>query len=128
VTGQLDVAWDDRSPAREALGDEERFAILRRLLHDPAIELRDRFAGAVMLLYGKPLTHIAALPTAAVNIDRGGQVTLRLGRGDVTLPDPLDGIALAFDPNSSTALALRVGCYLGVTPGRTSPQTRSGSD
>ncbi len=91
----LDVPWADRPPARDALADEERFAILRRLLHDPTVELLDRFAGSVMLLYAKPLTHIAALRTTAVGVHTDGQVTLRLGRGDILLPGPLDQLALA---------------------------------
>lgn len=72
-----------------------RFAILRRLLHDPELDPRDRFAGSVLLLYGKPITHIAALRTAAINVDADGQTTLRLGRGEIPLPEPLGSIALA---------------------------------
>jgi hypothetical protein len=95
VIGPLDVAWDDRLPARPALDDDRRFAILRRLLHDREIDLRDRFAGGVLLLYGKPITQIAALRTTAINVDAGGQVTLQLGRGETPLPEPLGAIALA---------------------------------
>jgi hypothetical protein len=47
VTGRLDVAWDDRSPARRALADDERLAILRRLLHDPEIDLLLALAGGL---------------------------------------------------------------------------------
>ncbi len=94
MTGALEVAWDDRLPTREAISDHVRFAILRRLLHDPDVDLRDRFAGSVLLLYGKPLTRIAALTTSAVSIDATSQTTLRLGRGDIQLPEPLDTIAL----------------------------------
>ena len=35
MTGALNVDWDDRLPTRPAIDDEQRFAILRRLLHDP---------------------------------------------------------------------------------------------
>ncbi len=56
VVGTLAVDWDDRQPTREALGDRERFAILRRLLHDEDIDVRDRFVGSALLLYGKPIT------------------------------------------------------------------------
>jgi hypothetical protein len=96
VTGPLDVEWDNRLPTRPSLSDDQRFALLRRLLHDREIELRDRFAGAVLLLYGRPFTQIAAMKTTAIGVDAGGQATLRLGRGEVPLPEPLGAIALAF--------------------------------
>ncbi len=93
--GQLHVAWDDRLPGRPALDDEERFAILRRLLHDSTIDLRDRFAGSLLLLYGKPITRIAALRTTSISVDHDSQTTLQLGRGGIPLPEPLGAIALA---------------------------------
>jgi hypothetical protein len=95
VTGPLDVEWDDRLPTRPSLSDDQRFALLGRLLHDRDIELRDRFAGAVLLLYGRPFIHIAALKTSAIGVDQDGQTTLQLGRGAIPLPEPLAAIALA---------------------------------
>jgi len=95
VTGGLRVEWNDRVPTREAITDEQRFAILRLLLHDDDVDLRDRFAGSVLLLYGKPITKIARLRTTDVKTTTDGTVTLRLGRGETPLPEPLGTIALA---------------------------------
>ena len=95
VVGSLEVAWHDRVPTRRALDDERRFAILRRFLHESELDLRDRFVGSVLLLYGRPLTRIAALRTGAVHIRKGGFVALELGRGLIPLPEPLSAIALA---------------------------------
>jgi hypothetical protein len=95
VTACMNVAWDDRLPTRPALSDDERFAILRGLLHDRRVDLRDRFAGSVLLLYGRPLTRIASLRTSAIGVGDDGQTTLELGRGQVPVPEPLDAIALA---------------------------------
>jgi len=95
VTSRLAVEWDDRVPTREAITDEQRFAILRRLLHDNDVALRDRFAGSVLLLYGKPITKIAGLRTTDIDSTTDGTVTLRLGRGSTPLPEPLGAIALA---------------------------------
>jgi hypothetical protein len=94
VTGTLDVAWDDRPAGRHAIDDEQRFAILRRLLHDETVDARDRFTGSVLLLYAQPVTRIAVLTTSDIDVTRDGQVTLRLGRGTVPLPGPLAQIAL----------------------------------
>jgi hypothetical protein len=93
VTGPLDVAWDDRPATRTAIGDEQRFGVLRRLLHEHELDLRDRFAGSVLLLYGKPTTKIATLRTTDIHTTPDGEVTLRLGRGEIPLPEPLAQIA-----------------------------------
>jgi hypothetical protein len=95
VTGALHVDWDDRLPTRPAIDDEQRFAILRRLLHDPELDPRDRFAGSVLLLYGKPITQIAALRTTDIHTTPDGEITLRLGRGEIPLPEPLAQVARA---------------------------------
>jgi hypothetical protein len=95
VAGSLEVAWDDRLPTRQALDDDQRFAILRRFLHESDLDLRDRFVGSVLLLYGRPLTRIAAMRTSAVHAREDGVVALRLGRGEIPLPEPLDATALA---------------------------------
>lgn len=95
VTGALNVDWDDRLPTRPAIDDEQRFAILRRLLHDEELDPRDRFTGSVLLLYGKPTTRIAALRTTDVHTTPDGEITLRLGRGEIPLPEPLSAIAQA---------------------------------
>jgi hypothetical protein len=95
VTGVLSVDWDDRLPTRPAIDDEQRFAILRRLLHDSDLDPRDRFTGSVLLLYGKPITQIAALRTTDIGTTPGGEVTVRLGRGEIPLPGPLAQVAQA---------------------------------
>lgn len=93
LTGTLDVDWDDRLPTRPAIDDEQRFAILRRLLHEPGVDPRDRFTGSVLLLFGKPVTWIAALSTTDIHTAANGEITLRLGRGEIPLPEPLAAIA-----------------------------------
>jgi hypothetical protein len=95
VTGALEVDWDDRPATRPAIDDEQRFGILWRLLHDQELDLRDRFVGSVLLLYGKPITWIVALRTTDIGTTPDGMITLRLGRGEIPLPEPLAGIAQA---------------------------------
>ncbi len=41
-------------------------------------------------------TQIAAMKNTAIGVHAGGQATLRLGRGEVPLPEPLGALALAF--------------------------------
>lgn len=71
--------------------DEQRWAQLTRLLHDDQLDLTDRVAGALLLLYGQQLSRIAAMTTDQV-ITRQDKVFVRFGRDDVHLPEPLAGL------------------------------------
>ena len=73
--------------------DEQRWAQIRRLLHDDSLELTDRVAGALLLLYGQQLSRIVAMTTDQV-ITRADKVFLRFGRDDVHIPEPLAGLLL----------------------------------
>jgi hypothetical protein len=95
VTGALHVDWPYDFPQQPALQDEQRFAVLRRLLDDHDIGLRERFAGSVLLLYAQPLTRIAQLRTADITTTDSGETAITIARGAITLPEPLASIALA---------------------------------
>jgi hypothetical protein len=76
-----------------ATGQDRRAALLARLLHDDALDLTDRVAGAVLLLYGQQLSRITALTTEHVAC-RDGTVFLRLGPHEVAVPEPLATLIL----------------------------------
>ena len=63
-----------------------------RLLHDDQLDLTDRVAGALLLLYGQHLTRIAALTTDQITC-HGDDVHLHLG------PDPIDAPRPARHPD-----------------------------
>jgi len=49
----------DRRSARthvEPISSEDRLSVVRRLLHDDEVDLRDRVAGLLILIYAQPLT------------------------------------------------------------------------
>jgi len=99
-------------PARthvEPISHDERLGVVRRLLHDDAVDLRDRVAGLLILIYAQPLTRILALKIEDVMINDGERVYLRLGRDPLELPDPLAHLTatLARNPagRASTAIA-----------------------
>lgn len=71
-----------------ATGEDQRAALLARLLHDDGLDLTDRVAGAILLLYGQQLSRITALTTGHLTC-RDGTVFLRLGTHDVAVPEPL---------------------------------------
>ena len=85
-------------PAARAVGvgtdEDERWNLLRRLLHEDSIDTTDRVAGALLLSYGQQLSRITAITRDQVT-RRDGHVGLRLGRGDeVIVPEPLAGLLL----------------------------------
>jgi hypothetical protein len=49
----------------------------------------------VLLLYGKPTTRIVSLRTTDIQTTAAGVITLRLGRGEIPLPEPLATVAQA---------------------------------
>jgi len=95
VSGALHADWPYDFPQRPPLQDEQRFAVLRRLLDDHDIGLRERFAGSVLLLYAQPLTRIAQLRTGDITTADSGEVAITVARGAIVLPEPLASIALA---------------------------------
>ncbi len=90
------------------IAEEERLALVARLLHDFSVDLRDRVAGCLLLIYAQPLSRIVVLTISDVaQVD--DRIELRLGPVPLELPDPLSGLALALarDPPRpvSTAVA-----------------------
>jgi hypothetical protein len=78
-------------PARRsgtAASQDERWALAARLLHDHTLDLTDRAAGCLLLLYGQQLSRIAAMTTSQVT-SRDNTIFVRFGRYDVPVPEPL---------------------------------------
>jgi hypothetical protein len=81
-----------RHAPRHATGQDERWALVARLLHDDSLDLTDRVAGALLLLYGQQLSRITAMTTDRV-ITCGPQVFVNFGgNDDVLVPEPLAGL------------------------------------
>ena len=68
-------------PARasgDTAGQDQRWALAARLLHDDTLDLTDRAAGCLLLLYGQQLSRIAAMTITQVST-RDDAVHVRLG-------------------------------------------------
>jgi len=77
--------------AGTAISPEQRWELIRRLLHDQALDLTDRAAGCLLLLSGQHLSRTAVMTTGQI-ITRDGQVLVRFGQHEVPVPDSLGQI------------------------------------
>jgi hypothetical protein len=84
---QLTISAPPRATG-PAISQDQRWALAARLLHDTALEPTDRVAGCLLLLYGQPLSRIAAMTTSQVT-RHDDQTLIRLGRHDMPVPGPL---------------------------------------
>jgi hypothetical protein len=66
---------------------EHRWSIARRLVHDSTLDIADRVAAALVVLYAQPISRIVALTTADVHIV-DGTVTVALGPDQLEPPEP----------------------------------------
>lgn len=78
------------SRAGPTADEDTRWALARRLLHEPGIAAIDRVAGCFLLLYGQQLSRIAGMTRAQVR-NHGTELTVRFGRNDAAIPEPLAG-------------------------------------
>jgi hypothetical protein len=70
------------------LDGEQRLGIVGTLLGDESVDLRDRVAGCLVLIFAQPVTRIAMLTIDAVH-DDVEPVRISLGREPLELPEPL---------------------------------------
>jgi len=89
----LDVAatrWDGPTGS---IDSEARWEQARRLLHDDSINVDDRVAGLLVLLYAQWPAAVSRLTLDHVSTD-AQHMQLRLGRDPITLPEPLAALVL----------------------------------
>ena len=75
----------------EPLASETRLRLVRRLLEEEGLDLRDRVGGCLILLYAQPLSRILMLTSDRVSTT-GGRVVIHLGRTPLELPEPLGAL------------------------------------
>ena len=108
-------------PDREVfVDDEQRWDLVRRLLHDDSLATVDRVAGQLVLLYGQKVSRIIQLTIDDVT-EADGLVQLRLGRHPLVIPDPLDQLILQLVDNRrdrplSGTQTTTTGCSPAVFP------------
>jgi hypothetical protein len=79
--------------AGTATDPEQRWALVSRFLHDDTLQVTDRVAGSLLLLFGQQQSRIAAMTTSQV-IRRGNDISVSFGRHDIPVPRPLGDLLL----------------------------------
>jgi hypothetical protein len=88
LAGDIQIPTRPGTQPGQALPDRERWQVLDRCLHDQTLPVADRVAGALVLLYGQPLSHVVTLDSDSVQ-RRDGYTYLTLGSCPVRLPREL---------------------------------------
>jgi hypothetical protein len=78
----------DRSAEPRPVPEQQRLALLDRFLHDENIDLVDRVAGSLVLLYALPLSRVHRLRLTDLHAGPDG-LMLQLGADPVPVPEPL---------------------------------------
>lgn len=117
----LDIPGPQRHTGT-AIADSQRWDLAARLLHDDSIDITDRVAGCLVLLFGQAMTRIAALTTSQITCHDDG-VTIQLGQHDVPVPEPLGKLLLTLiaDGKPYTGIGTppeRKWLFPGLLPGR----------
>lgn len=121
ATGRFEIPGP---PLREgtALDDDQRWAIVVRLLHEDGLCLTDRVAGCLVLLYAQQLSRIVAMTLDQV-ISDGDDVYLSLGAGPAPVPEPLGSLVVKLVATGRSHVGLgspppHTWLFPGLHPGR----------
>jgi hypothetical protein len=113
-----------RPPRRAgtAIGDSQRWDLVIRLLHDDSIQVTDRVAGCLVLLFGQNMTRVAAMTTSQVT-RHGDGVYVQFGQHAVPVPSALGSLLLTLiadgKPNTGTGSpAVSQWLFPGLLPGQ----------
>lgn len=117
----LDIPGPQRNTGT-AISHGQRWDLAARLLHDDSIDVTDRAAGCLVLLYGQTMTRIAALTTSQTSRYDDG-VTIQLSQHHVPVPAPLGDLLLTLladgKPNAGMGTpAKQTWLFPGLLPGR----------
>jgi hypothetical protein len=88
ITGPLTVIPPTTRRHTDPLDADRRRVLLRTLLTDQQIDLRDRVAGLLIVVFSQRISHLVLLTTDDVH-EHDGQVHLAIGRDPLLLPEPI---------------------------------------
>lgn len=89
----IEIPRPVRDAPMEMLDEDERWGLIRTLLHDETISLEDRVAGLLVVLTAQHLRAITSLTLDDIT-SHNGTALLQLGSDPLELPPPVDELVL----------------------------------
>jgi hypothetical protein len=80
---------DQRTRRTLPNGDDQRWALIQRLIEDGDLDIRDRVAGLLALLYSQQTARVVTLRSDCVVLDENGCCTITLGIIPLKVPEPV---------------------------------------
>jgi len=87
LPGTLQLPPSRRGALAAPADAEQRWSIARRLVHDDSLDIADRVAAALVVLYAQPISRVVMLTTADIHTT-DGTVTVAFGADRLELPEP----------------------------------------
>lgn len=117
--GTAVVTYRQKLEPTSSMPPDERWRLTRWLLRDESLDLRDRVAGLLVLLYGQPVSRIVAIPRTAAHFHTQG-VSVTLAEDPIDLPEQLaQAVTLLFHtPIRTHRDADNTWLFPGRLPGR----------
>lgn len=113
---------DRRTRRTLANGDDERWAQIQRLIEAADLDIRDRVAGLLILLYSQQTARIVTLKTECVVIDENGCCTITLGDVPLNVPEPVAALLADLIAERRGYAAVEIGVNPYLFPGGLSGQ------
>jgi hypothetical protein len=125
LAGDFDISYRQQPEPAITMSDGRRWQLLSRCLTDPAVPVDVRAAGALVLLYGLPVSRLVELAADQLIRD-GGQHYLQIGLHRTVLP-PSVAALLDHVPTAAATALVATGERQWLFPGQHAGRQRSAS-
>lgn len=98
-------------------GADERWALIQRLIQDGDLDMRDRVAGLLVLLYSQQTSRLVTLRADCVGVDENGCCTIQLGTVPLNVPEPVAELIVTFVAERRGYAAVAIGINPWLFPG-----------
>ncbi len=110
ITGPLTVIAPATRRHADPLDPEHRRTLLRTLLTDQQLDLRDRVAGLLIVVFSQRISHLVLLTIDDVH-EHDGQVHLAIGRDPLRLPEPIATLTRQLEHQTDSTWLIHGGRY-----------------
>lgn len=108
---------DRRTRRTLEAGDAQRWKLIERLIADNELDLQDRVAGLLVLLYSQQTSRLVALRANAIREHENGLCTITLGDTPLQIPEPVASLFRQLAANRQGHAAVEIGINPWLFPG-----------